>query len=113
MVLGYITNVNESYNSVLWSIIGKQKFHGKKHQKIAGMLALLQYQDGFSSTNLIMQHLKIPVTNYALKTFTDLDKQRKNSREYKKLQENKRYQSRLSAALEQKRLKVPGISSWV
>ena len=72
------------------------------------MLALLQYQDGFSSTNLIMRHLKIPVTNYALKTLTDLDKQQKKSREYKKLQENKRYQSRLSAALEQKRVKVPG-----
>ena len=77
MVLGYTTNVNDSYNSVLWSIIGKQKFHGKKHQKIAVMIALLQYQDGFSYRNLIMQHLKIPVTNYALKTLNDLAKQRK------------------------------------
>ena len=97
MVLGYTTNINESYSLVF---CGRSLGSKKKHQKIVVMIALLQYQDGFSSTNLIMQHLKIPVTNYALKTHTDLDKQRKKSREYKKLQENdKRYQSRLSADL--------------
>ena len=51
----------------------------------------------------LMQHLKIPITNYALKT----NRFRQTAKE-ENLQENKRCQSRLSAALEQKRVKVPG-----
>ena len=83
MVLGYTTNITESFNSVLWSIIEKKKFHGRKHQEIAVMIALLQYQDGFSSAVRMMNQMIIDVTSYALNVFLQLDKDRSKCRDRK------------------------------
>ena len=61
MLPGYNTNINESFNSLLWSIIPKAKYHGKKRQEAATMLALLIYQMGYHIIGDICQRLNLPI----------------------------------------------------
>ena len=61
MLPGYNTNINESFNSLLWSIIPKAKYHGKRRQESATMIALLVYQSGYKIIDSICETLHLPV----------------------------------------------------
>ena len=65
MLPGYNTNINESFNSLLWSIIPKSKYHGKLRQETATMMALLIYQLGYTVIDVICERLKIPTKDHA------------------------------------------------
>ena len=104
MVPGHNTNINESFNSVLWTFVPKSKFHGKKRQEYATMLAFLVYQKGYTSLDSICTRLSLPIKDKAVLIQQD------NARIYRKekadVRQEKKYQSMLAAALENKRQKV-------
>ena len=60
MLPGYNTNINESFNSLLWSIIPKNKYHGKQKQESATMLSLMIYQNGYGVIDSIVDKLELP-----------------------------------------------------
>ena len=98
LVPGMNTNALECFNSVLWSLIPKTKYHGRKRTQISVALAVFFFEDGRESITNMLDDLNIPSASakeYTLKC----DKRRaklKQSREQKK---NQIYLSRLKEAL--------------
>ena len=113
MLPGYTTNINESFNHVLWNIISKTKFHGKKRQEIATILALITFQLGNKAITEVMQRFELEVTENATEVFRQLDLNKDYSWAYKTRQMEALYKTRMNEALEQRANVDPGYGAGV
>ena len=59
MVSGMNTNNLERTNSVIWSLLGKSKYHGTRRTHIAVLLALFRMEDGKQSVAKLGEALGI------------------------------------------------------
>ena len=101
MVPGMNTNALESFNSIIWSIIPKTKYHGSRRTEIAVMLAILYQQEGKASIASIMSDLGLVVSADSIKHFEQQDVKRVKQKTKRKEIDQNRYQQRLTSALEQ------------
>ena len=98
IISGMSTNNLENVNSVIWSILGKTKYHGTTRVNIAVIMAIFRCEDGMISLQALMKALGFTVSTPAVKYFENHDalatKRKGTDTETKK----KRYLELLQAA---------------
>ena len=100
MVPGMNTNLLESYNSILWSILPKSKFHGTRKTEIAVMISIFWQQEGKKSIETLMNKLDLQVSESSLGYFNKLDEKGNKQKTKRKSDSSERFQKRLKSALE-------------
>ena len=99
LLSGMTTNDLECFNSTLWTIIPKFKFHGKKRVEIAVMVSIIKQQRGQVGLLAVMDLLELN-TDEAKLVFPKHDQVRKSMRERQKHSKNRSFEQRRTSALE-------------
>ena len=98
MVSGMTTNNLENANSVLWSMLGKDKYHGSRRTHIAVMLTIFRIEDGKTGLTHLLKSLKIPVSDESQQYLIKSHAARTKLREKRSSQAKERYVKRLKEA---------------
>ena len=99
LLAGMTTNDLECFNSTLWTIIPKSKFHGKKRVEIAVMVSIIRYEQGQVGLLPVMNRLGID-TDEASLVFPKHDQVRKSLGEKQRHSRHTSFERRRSSALQ-------------
>ena len=99
MIAGMNTNNLENTNSVLWSILGKAKYHGTRRTDIAVMLTIFRVEDGREGVGDLCSKLGIPISKTGQQQLEKVDQRRQKLKEKRHHSGKERYLRRLKEAL--------------
>ena len=93
-VPGMTTNNIENPNSLIWSMLGKSKYHGTWRTDIAVILAITECKEGKEGLCRLLDKLEIPASSDAQAVLLKRDDERKKQLNRRQSEESNRYLSR-------------------
>ena len=76
LVAGMSTNNLENTNSVLWSILGKSKYHGTRKTEIAVMMCITRMEEGRVGIGALSEHLGLSLSSASKEQLAKVDLRR-------------------------------------